>query len=455
MKSLLFITVILFCLSLTVFSQEFGRGILLDDKSFENVPKAAPLMRGDYLDIPSKFSLRKYAPTPGHQGQYATCAGWACGYSARTILYSIKNGLINPLIDINTFSPSFIYNQIRKDTSCTKGVDLVDALEVLKDFGALKFSDFNYDCDKNVEYEEKIKAGEFKIMDYRAIFSNFSENKVLSTKKSISEYKPVVIAMDCPDSFMKCDSVWVPDQSDYQLWSQGHAIVVIGYDDEKYGGAFEVINSWGTGWGDEGFGWIRYSDFKYFSLYGFELTDDIDKQDLKYDLSGSLLFRLNNGDTIKTNFNGSYFEVKNPYESGTKFELRISNYQPAYVYCLSADFSQTISKIFPFAPDVSPLLPYKENNIAIPDENSLLMLDEVTGKTYFCFIYTNRSLDIDGLIKSLKQKNGNFPQKIKAVLKNDLIEQANILFSTSARIEFKAKSEDKSIVLVLVEFDHI
>ncbi len=48
----------------------------------------------------------------------------------------------------------------------------------------------------------------------------------------------------------------------------GHAVVAIGYDDkfkirnqdcdEKTTGAFLIRNSWGTGWGDGGYGWLPY-----------------------------------------------------------------------------------------------------------------------------------------------------------------------------------------------------
>ena len=43
----------------------------------------------------------------------------------------------------------------------------------------------------------------------------------------------------------------------------GHAIVAVGYDDtKKVGkdtGALLIRNSWGTGWGDKGYGWLPYS----------------------------------------------------------------------------------------------------------------------------------------------------------------------------------------------------
>lgn len=43
----------------------------------------------------------------------------------------------------------------------------------------------------------------------------------------------------------------------------GHAVVSIGYDDKKkigkHTGAIMIRNSWGTEWGDEGYGWLPYS----------------------------------------------------------------------------------------------------------------------------------------------------------------------------------------------------
>ena len=41
----------------------------------------------------------------------------------------------------------------------------------------------------------------------------------------------------------------------------GHAMCVIGYDDTVNGGSFRIVNSWGTGWGDNGYFWLSYKDF--------------------------------------------------------------------------------------------------------------------------------------------------------------------------------------------------
>ena len=36
----------------------------------------------------------------------------------------------------------------------------------------------------------------------------------------------------------------------------GHAMVIAGYDDSR--GAFCIINSWGSVWGDNGYAWVGY-----------------------------------------------------------------------------------------------------------------------------------------------------------------------------------------------------
>jgi C1A family cysteine protease len=66
---------------------------------------------------------------------------------------------------------------------------------------------------------------------------------------------PVIVAARVDSAFLRV--------APGQIWSdtvsageQGHAMVLVGYDDQR--GAFKVINSWGTRWGEGGFGWIAY-----------------------------------------------------------------------------------------------------------------------------------------------------------------------------------------------------
>ena len=46
-------------------------------------------------------------------------------------------------------------------------------------------------------------------------------------------------------------------------------MTIVGYDDNKHGGAVEVMNSWGRAWGNDGFVWITYDDLDLFGHTAF------------------------------------------------------------------------------------------------------------------------------------------------------------------------------------------
>jgi C1A family cysteine protease len=63
----------------------------------------------------------------------------------------------------------------------------------------------------------------------------------------------------------------------------GHAVVAVGYDDNRMvgrrKGALKIRNSWGTGWGQEGYGWLPYAyvdhglAVDFWSLFKAEYVD--------------------------------------------------------------------------------------------------------------------------------------------------------------------------------------
>ncbi|MGE5401258.1 MAG: C1 family peptidase [Ignavibacteriales bacterium] len=435
--------------------QEFGLGLNLDDPLLETSPTAAPLMRGDYSNLPKAASLKEYAPVPKHQGQYGTCTGWASAYAARTILEAYRNRWSQEEIKNNSFSPSFVYNQIRSQNDCMGGASIIEALNLLRDYGDLKFSDFGYECSRKITDQDRLRASPYKILEYREIVNRKTVNKHNYVKKSIAEGKPVVLAFDCPYSFLNARESWTPDSIDYKEWRRGHAIAAVSYDDDKFGGAIEIINSWGTAWGNQGFTWIKYRDFDYFCKLAFEMIAKTKDDSSRPDLSGRLFFKESTGREMKARFNGSYFIMEKPYPANTLFELRISNNEPAYVYAFSSDLTYKTYKIFPFTDRMLAYLPYKQNNIAIPDEESYNMLDTSSGTSYFCFVYSKKSLNIDSIMTRIEKGKGPFWDRITAVFGSSMVNKKDIDFSYKDGIIFSARSRGKTLVPVLVEFKHL
>lgn len=440
-------------LNICIYAQEFGFGVSLDSNLYANTPTAVNLMRGDYDNLPKQVSLKQYCPTPGNQGSTSTCAGWSSAYAGRTILDAIRYNWTGADVDKNAFSPSFIYNQIRTKKGCNGGTSLVDALDALKNSGCLKLNEFAFDCDREVAANDKLNAANYRIIEYRDIVG-IKVSKIKFVKKALAEKHPVIVAFDCPPSFMTAKEVLTPDSSEYKYWGRGHGIAVVGYDDGQFGGAFELQNSWGTKWGNGGYIWVKYSDFDRFCMWAFELIDKTIKGPDDFDLNGTMIFREDNGSEMKGKFNKEVFTMNKSYPAGTLFELRISNNEPAYVYSFSSDLTNKTYKIFPFNQRMCAYLPYSQNNIAIPDEESYNMLDEVAGTSYYCFLYSKTKLDIDEIITGVEKAPGTFKDKVESVLKDNMVNAADIEYSYDNKIIFKAKSKGKSVVPVIVEIKH-
>jgi len=454
----LYLLMFLTLIQLNVYSQVFGTGLSLDDSTFSACPKAPQLISRDLENLPSKVSLRMYAPVPGNQGAFSTCTGWTTAYSARTIIAAIQNNWDQEEIKTNALSPSFIYNQIRPKSGCDGDASIIQGMQVLKNEGALTINEFPYNCNLEVKDQQKEEASEYKIKEYRTIAYRDIKNKVPIIRKSISEYNPVLIAINCPPSFYVAGEVWEPDTSEYNKTFVGHALTVIGYDDNLYGGAFEIMNSWGTNWGKNGFTWIRYKDFNHFCLWaGEEIPEPIVASSNKIQLSGALSFRLGDNSPMDVKFNGDYFEMIKPYTSSTQFHLILSNNEPAYVYAIGSDLSNKCNIIFPFNNKINPYLPYQKNNIALPGEGYSFQLDSTKGKTYFCFFYSPFKFDIDSVAKQIEEAKGSFWERVHTTLNKKMViaNSVKLNVKNSSEINFTSKSGDDKIMVILVEIPHV
>ena len=83
------------------------------------------------------------------------------------------------------------------------------------------------------------------------------------------------------------------------------------------------------------------------------------------------------------------------------------------------------------------------------------MLDNNPGKSYFCFIYSNKSIDIKNALKKIEKSAGDFPKRVYSYFKNDIVKVFDPNIMNGSRIVFETKSEGKSMIIIIVEIDHI
>lgn len=381
------------------------------------------------------------------------------GHGARTILESIAYERLNKFqTNKNVFSPSYIYNQIRLKEGCNYGTYIDDALELMEIEGVAKLSHFQFDCNKIITYRDKQHASSFKIEGYKTLFSRQSQNKVQFVKKALSEKKPVVIGMEVFDSFMKIKGVWQPKSYDKSLG--GHAMVVIGYDDSRYGGSFQLMNSWGNKWGDNGFGWVTYRDFQKFTHNAYELIPKpIPTEKVK--MGGVLKFIDSNGQEMKATYDKhrGIYVMNQSYYSGTRFNFIMTNKEPIYLYAFGLDALAKSKTIFPHNHKVSPYQGYTNSSIAFPDEFHYVRMDNTKGKDYFVVLYSKKSLKLDKIQTLVENQKGTVRQRVNAVLRDKIIskninfEKYNIDFDYKGDKNIGSDSKDM-VIAVIVEFDH-
>lgn len=208
-------------------------------------------------NLPKSFSLKKYAPKVMSQGQLGSCVAWSTTYAGFTIVKRIEQeNVANPV-----YAPLNLYVRMRSllgVSPCGDGAYISYALNLLRRKGCAFFNSSPVECNKvRVNNDSKYRDKLFQ-------FDQIEPSNINKIKKAISNKMPIIFGINCYDgdgwqNGVFNDGVW----SGYYSGSLigGHAMCLIGYDDQKGGGSFQIMNSWGENWGDHGFFWIKYADF--------------------------------------------------------------------------------------------------------------------------------------------------------------------------------------------------
>ena len=473
MRTRILLPLFLFVFNAACFAQH-GTGDLTSAKEYNTILKSAERASRDISDLPSSFSLKKYAPTPGNQFNYGTCVAWSTSYGARTISYAVQNNLTDTSsINRFTFSPGYIYYKIKKpqDTVCTMGSVITDAMQVMVDKGNVLKKEGVFDCTSALPQNlENGKATEFKIRNFLALtsFREFDKEGVLKIKKSISEKKPVVLSLKFFPSLsnIKQDGIWKPGNDEDQRGN--HALCIVGYDDNFAGGSFEIMNSWGVNWGNHGFFWLSYQQAIKYGNYAVEMMD-FESNSKQEELSGKIDFigldetpmtvkraKINTRsfeveDDIQADF--SLYKFSESYPGGTSFKIKFTTNAPAFVYIFSKDDKGIVSKFFPYNSTISPAINSSNATIYLPSETKHARISSIPGKENICVLYSKSELNFESLLSDINTNKVSISEAVKAKYQTRLLNLKEVMFEDNA-INFKAPVNENSLLCFFIDLEH-
>ncbi|MBP7476941.1 MAG: peptidase C1A papain [Chitinophagales bacterium] len=434
----------------------FAMGGEMKEEIFDKAEVYEPLADNRKNPLPERVTLEPYCPDRLNQGSQGSCVAWSSAYAARTILESKATGT-NP--NKNAFSPSYLYNQIALE-GC-QGSYIQYAMDKMQKEGLAKFEDFEYDesdCSRQPPGDLKMSAAQYKTRGFNRLTRGGDDYKIdlLAIKQNLAQGAPVVIGMMVGGSFMQemlGTEVWIPNDRDYDMPNfGGHAMCIIGYDDFKNGGAFQIMNSWGKDWGVNGIGWVRYKDFEYFGkeAYGlYPMGNAITQNENKLDVSFGLVENASGKNISLVRKSDGIYGTKSPIAKGTKFKVEVTNSADCYTYIFGMETDNTNYVLFPYTKKHSPYCGITGTRL-FPKDYSM-QADALGEKDKIAVLITKKPLDYVAFNESMNNKNIDFAQRFNQLIQSKAA--TSVDFKQTENISFTADLNGKNAIGVIIEID--
>ncbi len=204
--------------------------------------------------LPPKVDLRPECPPIYDQGQLGSCTG--NGWAAAAEFLLMKQSL-------PVFTPSrlFIYYNERvadNDVATDAGAAISDGAHAVSTKGCASEALWPYDVTKFADpppADVVADGAKHLVLQVQQVSQDLT-----SMKEVVASGLPIVIGFVVYPSFETpavAKSGIVPMPSHHEKTIGGHCVVIVGYDDAHK--MFIMRNSWGTGWGLDGYFMMPYA----------------------------------------------------------------------------------------------------------------------------------------------------------------------------------------------------
>lgn len=211
--------------------------------------------------LPAKVDLRTSGKLPPvyDQGQLGSCvANASCAALQYDEAVAGENPVMRSRLEVYYYARQ-LEHTVTQDSGCM----IRDAFKAMSKHGVAPETDWPYDINTFTHLPHIPPKDNQKLTSYSRVAQASTDMKSL-----LSQNIPIVVGFQVYASFesqavANSGVVPMPDTTTEKLMG-GHAVLVVGYDDSK--SQWIVRNSWGSGWGDQGYFYMPYDYFLNASL---------------------------------------------------------------------------------------------------------------------------------------------------------------------------------------------
>ncbi|NPA75642.1 MAG: hypothetical protein GXO25_06140 [Euryarchaeota archaeon] len=217
------------------------------------------------------LSQSPYFPPVGNQGQQGSCASWTAAYYDNGYHQAYIHNWTDTHLGTNEhhlMSPSWVYNKVNNGSD--GGSDLVGPYKLMMSLGDASLATMPYNDNDYTSWGDEAAWREApigRIQNYE-VTSVKNIDVIKSWLDEGDTLMSFAINANCYNSAFS-DGNYIISWQEYQSYqgSPNHGQTIVGYNDSITDdgdvGAFKVVNSWGSSWGDHGFYWITYNAFSH------------------------------------------------------------------------------------------------------------------------------------------------------------------------------------------------
>lgn len=222
-------------------------------------PPMLPLLKAPLNQkLVKMINLRSNMPPIYDQGNLGSCVSNATSACVSYVNWKRMKKYFNisrlynyftarSLLAVEENNPSYIIY----DT----GLYMHNGCQAIKQYGAIIETAYPY----NINNFAKLPPGSVFInaAKKKQITYSYVNKNLVSIKTALTNKHPIMVGINVYENFFdnNTNTTGVIKMPNGQFLG-GHALVIIGYNDDKK--IFNIRNSWGTSWGDSGYGTIPY-----------------------------------------------------------------------------------------------------------------------------------------------------------------------------------------------------